>query len=34
LTAVELNWILRRRDQVVARLDALMAERGEAAVLF
>ena len=34
LTASEVSWVLRRRDKVIARLDGLIAKRGEAAVLF
>lgn len=34
LTATDVDWMLKRRDKVVARLDGLIAERGEAAVLF
>ena len=30
----EIDAILERRDKVIARLDALIAERGEEAVLF
>ncbi len=34
LTASEVEWMLKRRDKVIARLDGLIAERGESAVLF
>jgi len=34
LEGPEINALLKRRDKVLARLDALIAERGEAAVLF
>ena len=34
LTESEVNWVLRRRDKVAAHIDALIAERGEDAVLF
>ena len=34
LTGPEVGWVLKRRDKVMERLDGLIAERGEAAVLF
>ncbi len=34
LTESEVDWVLRRRDKVAAHIDALIAERGEDAVLF
>ena len=34
LSASEVNWVLRRRDKVAAHIDALIAEKGEGAVLF
>jgi len=34
LTRSEVDWVLRRRDQVIAHIDALIVERGEGAVLF
>jgi hypothetical protein len=34
LTDSEVRWVLRRRDKVIAHIDALIAERGEGAVLF
>jgi len=34
LTVSEVRWLLRRRDKVIAHIDALIAERGEGAVLF
>jgi len=34
LTASEVDWVLQRRDKVVAHIDALIAERGPGAVLF
>ena len=34
LSASEVNWVLRRRDKVAAHIEALIAERGEGAVLF
>ena len=34
LTSPEIDWMLKRRDKVIARLDGLIEERGEDAVLF
>ncbi|MCH7825800.1 MAG: hypothetical protein IH849_13450 [Acidobacteria bacterium] len=34
LAESEVNWVLRRRDKVAAHIDALIAEKGEGAVLF
>lgn len=34
LTSTDISWMLRRRDHILARLDVLIAERGEPAVLF
>ncbi len=34
LTRSEVDWVLRRRDKVVAYIDALIAEKGEGSVLF
>ena len=34
LTDSEVRWVLRRRDKVIEHIDALIAERGEGAVLF
>ncbi len=33
LTASEVNWVLKRRDKVIAHIDALIAEKGPGAVL-
>jgi hypothetical protein len=34
LTTSEVEWLMQRRDKVIAHLNALIAERGEGAVLF
>ena len=33
LTSSEVNWVMRRRDKIIAHFDALIAEKGEGAVL-